>query len=172
MSLMALLTGSVPLGAASTLKETLGTSAANIDLGATSDAAYVISLHTAAATYTLTRIDIQMLRIGTGTAGNVTGGIYADSFGSPGSLLASSTNTIVSSDVATTEGPITFSFSGLSVASGTSYWFGASDSTVSGVNSYRIRAGALATGTTNKSADGLTWAALGTRKLNMFLYGY
>lgn len=163
------LTGIVSNVAAS-LQETLGTSAANVTYAEASADAWVASKHTAAASYTLTILKVNMLRAGAGDAAVLTGRIWSDSGGSPGTLLASSTNT-QQLPAGATEAFVDFNFAGLSITTSTDYWFGLSAATTSGVNYYRIRAGAASTGTTQQSADGSTWSALGTRKFNMELWG-
>lgn len=152
-----------------TLRETLGSSAANLSLGDVSTNPYVASKSTAAASYVLTKAEVNLLKVGS-PGGVITAKMYADSSGAPGSLLASSTNTKAATDVLTTESFIAFLFSGQSVSSSSVYWYAAFSSAVNNTNYYRLRGGASASGTVDSSSDGSTWAGYNNRALNVKTY--
>lgn len=83
---------------------------------------YVGTDFVAASSYTLTRFDLYLLRIGSPT-GNITAYIYSNSGGAPNTLLGTSTNTIDASTISDASPEwITWNFSGVSLSNGTVYW--------------------------------------------------
>lgn len=157
------LTGSVASGTTYSLQETFGANTANgSTMQSSSSRTYVVSICTPGASYTITRVDLRMFRTGTGAA-TLTARIYSDSSTTPATLLASSTNTVDSADVSTTESWVTFYFAGQAVTSGTPIWIGVSGATTDASNYYTFRGAATSTGTIDSSSNGSAWSGLSTR---------
>jgi hypothetical protein len=122
------------------------------------------------STFTCTKVRLVIGRSGTG-APLLTGYIWADSAGVPGTLLATSTNTVDGTTLATGGGDADFLFSGVSLVNGTTYWVGASASAIDAANYNTIRGGSTSSGLLYRSPDGTTWSNTGvTRIINATLY--
>lgn len=152
-------------GSSYTLQQTFGADTANgSNIQSAANRTYAVSICTPDANYTITRVDLRMLRVdGGGSAPTLTARIYSDSSTVPNTLLASSTNTVVSADVGTSMQWVTFYFSGLAVTSGTPIWIGVSGNTSNASNYYVFRGGAISSGTVDNSTAGSSWATLSTR---------
>lgn len=114
---------------------------------------------TANASYTIAKVELEMSRVGSGTASSMVAEIRSDSTDTPGAVLATSTNTITSADVSGSQGFIAFLFAGQAVTNGTKYWIGVHCTTASGTDYYTYyRASAGANAGTYSSADGTSWS--------------
>lgn len=153
-------------GASYTLEETFGTDTSNgSNIGNNVNRVYVSSQVTAADTYTLTKLALRILRVdGGGSAPNLVAEIRSDSTGSPGSVLAESTNTVLSAEVGTSMQWVDFLFAGLSITSTTVYWLGLRCSTSDASNYYTFRGGAISSGAVSSSSNGLAWSGLSSRQ--------
>lgn len=76
---------------------------------------------TAVSSKNVTVVRVMLAKVGSPT-NNVSAKIYSDSSGSPGSALATSTNSFTGTDLSTTPAEVTFNFSGYSLTPGTAYW--------------------------------------------------
>lgn len=96
---------------------------ANLTLGSTVNSVRVAGSYDAATSYTLKRFSVPMTNVGDVSGLIVTPYIYSDSFNSPGSVLA--IGTAVSGSNISGEGAFQdFDFaSGVSIFSGTRYWY-------------------------------------------------
>ncbi|HYG24439.1 MAG TPA: LamG domain-containing protein [Verrucomicrobiae bacterium] len=130
----------------SMIRETYGGTAATSNLGS-SGTQYKASKFTPASSYILEKVEGLIYANGT-PSGTITGFVWADNAGVPGTILATSTNTVDGSGITTsTSGDwYAFEFSGVALTSGTPYWFGYGSSTVNGSNFYRILCGNAGTG--------------------------
>lgn len=127
---------------------------------------YITSEVVAGSSYVVTKVELRMKRVdGGGSAPDIVCEIRSDTGTAPGNPpLATSTNTIVSSDVSTSQGWIPLVFTGLSMSNGTHYYIGIKASTTSGTNYYTARSGSVSTGDIQQSVAGTTtWGATGTR---------
>jgi len=162
------LTGIVSSGETTyTLEDTFGADSSDSpNFADNSTRTYLSSEIVAGSNYTIARVELRMKRVGSGTASDIVCEIRADAGTKPNaSPLATSTNTITSADVATTQGWITFYFTGLAVTNGTHYYIGIKASSTSASNYYTCRSGAIASGDIQQSAAGTTtWGATGTRQ--------
>ncbi len=121
----------------------------------------------AGSNYTLCKIEVA-LYINSGTpSGVITAYIYDDSSTSPGSVIATSTNTV---DPTTLPGPepaydwYTFNFSGVSLTNGTRYWI-VLDITANWTIGWRLDNG---DGHWAYGTHGSTWTVYYTDKQGMF----
>lgn len=126
---------------------------------------YATSEVVVSGNYTITKVELHMLRVGSGTAPDLVAEIRADAGTQPDTPpLATSTNTIVSADVGTSMQWVTFIFAGLAVTNGTTYYIGVKASSVDASNYYTARSGAFGTGEIRSSQLGTTtWGTEGTR---------
>ena len=151
-----------------TLRDTFGTDVFDgIVFANTSTRTYVTSEVVVGSDYTITKIELRMLRVdGGGVAGDLVCEIRGDTGTAPDTPpLATSTNTIVSADVSTGQVWVAFLFTGLSVTNGTHYYIGVKASSVDAANYYTGRGGVLSSGDVQNSTAGtVSWSALGTRQ--------
>lgn len=154
-------------GATYTLQETFGADSSDSPSFADNSArTYLSSEVVVTGNYTITRIELRMKRVTAGgSAPDIVCEIRADAGTKPdASPLATSTNTIVSADVSTSQGWIAFDFTGLAVTNGTHYYIGIKASSTNAAEYYTCRSGAIASGDVQQSAAGTTtWGATGTR---------
>jgi len=151
-----------------TLKDTFGADSSDSPNFADNSArTYLSSEVVAGSDYTITKVELRMKRVdGGGSAPDIVCEIRADAGTKPDTPpLATSTNTVVSADVSTSQGWVTFLFTGLAVTNGTTYYIGVKASSTSATNYYTCRSGAVSSGDVQQSAAGTTtWGATGTRK--------
>lgn len=136
---------------------------ANFAVGASSK--YASSSNALAYTMTVCEIGMKFKRTGSGTAGTLTGQIRANGGTShPGTVLATSLNTIASADVGTSDTWVAFNFPDTVLTANTIYWFGVVSDTTSATDFYTERGGNSSTGAFETSSDGTTWSTVGTRR--------
>lgn len=160
------LTGIVSTGTTYSLQQTFGTDTSDaVTPTSASNRKYIGSAATPDANYTITRVELYLKRVdGGGAAADLVCEIRADNSGVPGTLLATSTNTIVSADVSTSYGWAAFNFTGLAVTNGTPVYLVVKGATTDAANYYTWRGGALATGDIERSSDGASWANISNRQ--------
>ena len=121
----------------------------------------------AGASYTITKIELRFKKVTAGgTGANVVCEIRADTGTRPDTPpLATSTNTIAAADVSTSQGWITFLFTGLAVTNGTRYYIGVKCDSTNAAEYYTCRGGATSSGDVQKSAAGTTsWSVQSSRQ--------
>jgi hypothetical protein len=140
-------------------------------VGDTSAKTYIgHSVAISAATFVCTKVTLIMGRVGTGTP-LLTGYVWADNAGAPGTLLATSTNTVDGTALVTTGSAADFIFSGVTLTNGVTYWFGASASAIDLSNYNTLRCGASSTGAQYRSQNGTTWSNTGITRIGAtYLY--
>lgn len=155
-------------GSTYTLQETFGgDSSDSPNFADASGQTYMSSEVVAGSSYTITKIELRMRRVTAGgSAADLVCEIRADAGTKPDTPpLATSTNTVVSADVSTSQGWITFTFTGLAVTSGTHYYIGVKASSVDAAEYYTCRGGGIGSGDVQKSVAGTTtWATQSTRQ--------
>ena len=148
-----------------TLKETINTTdTARFDLSRYSTSGYRCTRWSPASSYTLGQLGLGLV-IGAGTPPSslLTARIYSDVTGGspnpkPGTLLASSVNTIDQNTVTSSVAEYLFQFSGLSLASGTTYWFGLSSANYDSSNYVSVVRGPYNVARYVAVGNGTTWA--------------
>lgn len=118
---------------------------------------YLSSSNSPAASHTLCQLNLRMYQSGS-TAADLVAEIRSNNAGVPGAVLATSSNTVHSSDVGPTEQWVAFSFSGVPLAQGTTYWYGIKASGHSAANYYTAIDGDYLSGAIFMSADGTAWS--------------
>lgn len=161
-------------GTTYSLQETIGavTTQFATKLASTASVRYFSSSHSPASNFTLTKLEIYLLRFTAGgSAGDLFAEVRSDSSGTPGSVVATSTNTLVSADISdSTPAYYGFLFTGASLTSGTPYWFTIKSSVISAAENYALYTGVSGVGAIYRSDDGSTWTSTSTRKAGMKLY--
>jgi len=153
-------------GATYTLQETFGADTNQFDFANTGIRTYISSEILAGSSYTITQVEVRILRVGAGSAPDLVCEIRADTGSQPDTPpLATSTNTIVSADVGTSMQWVAFQFAGLAVTNATRYYLGLKASSVDASNYYTARGGAISSGDVQSSLAGTTsWSGLSSRQ--------
>jgi len=141
-----------------TLKETFFTNASTWVLADNAARLAGATKVTPASSYTLRQIGMHVKRNGTG-APSLVAKIYADSTGVVSTLLATSTNTVVSATVPTSADYVLWQFTGLALTSGTPYWLGLQAASTDASNNYTATVGAFSSGVVHGSSDGITFSS-------------
>lgn len=113
---------------------------------------------TTALAYALDSITLKLLKVGSPT-GNINVYLYSDSgSNTPGSLLATASETLAASSLTGSSAEYVFTFSGYSLSSATKYWTAVKSSVVDVNNWVEWSASTLDnTGLTYASANGSSW---------------
>lgn len=132
-------------------------------LGRNDEGRYLATSFEAGESYSLTQLDLLLLKSGSPTA-DVTAYIYSDSSGAPGTLLGTCTTDLDSSTFGTSYGWETFDFSGVSLISSTDYFIVIYSTTEDSSNYVRWGANSSVSGETiQRTTDPIgTWGTVDT----------
>ena len=157
-------------GTSYTLQQAGSGTTAAVTLGQTSARKYDAGEIVAGASFTCTKIALSLGRIGTGTP-VLTGYIWANNAGQPGTLLGTSTNTVNGTTLNSAAPTVAeFTFAGVALTNGTTYWFGVMADVIDAANYTQVYGGATSTANQYVSPDGTTWTANSTRRIHCSLY--
>jgi hypothetical protein len=169
--------GSAPTGGGgggpvSVLKDS-NTAAAgsNTQLGSTSGTENLGNRFTAASTYSLTRVDLYLAKVGSPT-NNLTCEIWSDGGTFPGVRLGTASGNISASTLTTSEAVYSF-YPTASINSGTNYYIVLRANTTFDNANYVIWYRISAAGKIDQSLDTVTWANVSSSRYAKFaIYGY
>lgn len=126
----------------------------------------------AAATYTMAQLGFGLVRVSGASTGNIRTYVWSNLIGGavspcPGTLLATSLNTVDASTITASVVEYLWQFTGLALTHGTPYWFGLSCDAVDATNYIQVVRGSYnAARYHDQSGDGSTWVL----KSNGYLY--
>jgi hypothetical protein len=127
---------------------------------------------TASSSYTLTRIDVALIGVGTGVMVTpVYGSIYSDNSNKPGTQNVTSSPTSEQYTLSGTAAYYSWFFAGLTVTNGNRYWF-VLHTAQNGTNYYKIKGYYTGGADEQTSYDGgATWSSETTGPTTMRIYG-
>jgi hypothetical protein len=150
-----------------TVQDTVGSSAANANVGDVTGMTFFAGAVTPASSYDLCKVEVFCAKVGSPTM-NLTAYIWASSGSTPGALLATGQTRNASTAPASVDW---FAFDlSYSLTASTKYYIGLGCSAVDAANYINWRRGATSTGETDTSSDGSSWLSASTRQPYMRTY--